>query len=318
MSNSAVAGEAMTVRVVCRDLVRALEAYTGQLDFHLDMILPADDPRIAQLSGHGITLRLERMRMPDEVPSGRGGEWATGRAGMRYRDLVPGRAGGRMVASHIRIPEGGPVPDYVHYHRVDFQIIYCRRGWVRVVYEDQGPPFVMHEGDCVLQPPMIRHRVLEASPGLEVVEVSAPAEHETWRDHDLDLPNSELAADRLFDGQRFVRHVASEATWESPDMSGVMIRDTGIAEATNGVGSVRVLHVGGSGVGYPATRRDELRLLFGLSGQSRLRGATGAVHALEPDDALLVPCGEAHVLEVQAPCEVLEVCLAFSGRDDRD
>jgi quercetin dioxygenase-like cupin family protein len=81
-----------------------------------------------------------------------------GRAGMRYRDLIPGRQGGRVIASHICIAEGGPVPDYVHYHRVRCQMIYCYRGWVRVVYEDQGPPFVLQAGDCVLQPPRIRHR----------------------------------------------------------------------------------------------------------------------------------------------------------------
>ena len=80
------------------------------------------------------------------------GAFDPGRAGMRYRDLLPSRQGGRFVASHIVIPDGGPVPDYVHYHRIRFQMIYCRRGWVRVVYEDQGPPFVMEPGDCVLQP----------------------------------------------------------------------------------------------------------------------------------------------------------------------
>ena len=32
-----------------------------------------------------------------------------GRAGMRYRDLIPGRLGGRFIASHILIPTGGPV-----------------------------------------------------------------------------------------------------------------------------------------------------------------------------------------------------------------
>ena len=32
-----------------------------------------------------------------------------GRAGMLYRDLIPGRLGGRFIASHISIPEGGPV-----------------------------------------------------------------------------------------------------------------------------------------------------------------------------------------------------------------
>ena len=93
---------------------------------------------------------------------------------MLYRDLIPGRLGGRYIASHISIPEGGPVADWVHFHRIALQMIYVRRGWVRVVYEDQGEPFVMREGDLVLQPPEIRHRVLESSAGLEVVEISAP------------------------------------------------------------------------------------------------------------------------------------------------
>ena len=38
---------------------------------------------------------------------------------MLYRDLIPDRLGGSaIVASHIRIPEGGPVGDSVHYHKV--------------------------------------------------------------------------------------------------------------------------------------------------------------------------------------------------------
>ena len=82
--------------------------------------------------------------------------WTVGRAGMRYRDLIPNRLGGAFIASHIHIPNGGPVPDYVHYHRIKFQMIYCKSGWVRVLYEDQGEPFVMNSGDCVLQPPEIR------------------------------------------------------------------------------------------------------------------------------------------------------------------
>jgi hypothetical protein len=48
---------------------------------------------------------------------------------MQYRDLLPSRLGGRYIASHIRIPDGGPVPDYVHYHRVRFQMIFCKAGW---------------------------------------------------------------------------------------------------------------------------------------------------------------------------------------------
>jgi hypothetical protein len=69
--------------------------------------------------------------------------WYVGRAGMRYRDLIPGRLGGRFIASHIRIPDGGETQDYVHYHKALFQMIYCRTGWARLVYEDQGPPFLL-------------------------------------------------------------------------------------------------------------------------------------------------------------------------------
>ena len=35
--------------------------------------------------------------------------WEGGRAGMQYRDLIPGRQGGRYIASHIKIPTGGSV-----------------------------------------------------------------------------------------------------------------------------------------------------------------------------------------------------------------
>jgi quercetin dioxygenase-like cupin family protein len=126
---------------------------------------------------------------------------------MRYRDLVPGRLGGRLIASHIEIPAGGEVPDYVHFHDIEFQMIFCAAGWVRLVYEDQGEPFVLRAGDCVLQPPLIRHRVLEASAGLEVIEIGGPAEHLTRREHRLELPTTTVHDDRDFRGQRFVRHV---------------------------------------------------------------------------------------------------------------
>ena len=83
-------------------------------------------------------------------------------------------------------------------------MIFCYKGWVKVVYEDQGPQFVMNSGDCVLQPPHIRHQVLECSDGLEALEVSCPAEHETYTAHLLELPNSKTDPSRNFSGQRFL------------------------------------------------------------------------------------------------------------------
>jgi len=115
-------------------------------------------------------------RLADQAP------WVIGRAGMHYRDLIPTRLGGSIIASHIRIPDGGPVPDMVHFHRVGFQLIYCYRGWVDVVYEDQGGPIRLHAGDCFIQPPEIRRRVLEASDGIEVIEIDPQ-----WAKHDADI-----------------------------------------------------------------------------------------------------------------------------------
>lgn len=155
-----------------------------------------------------------------------------GRAGMHYRDLVPDRWGGAVIASHITIAEGGPVPDYVHYHRVAFQLIFCHRGWVRVVYEDQGEPFVLHPGDAVLQAPGIRHRVLESSPGCQVVEISSPALHPTMLDHDLELPNGSNPG-RRYGGQDFVHH-RHDRSQPVPLAGGTLAaRDLGLFFAAN-------------------------------------------------------------------------------------
>jgi quercetin dioxygenase-like cupin family protein len=201
------------------------------------------------VSPGGTTIDFERSPTELTIPPGRpelivthaadGGAWVTGRAGMRYRDLLPGRWGGRFIASHIHIPDGGPVPDYVHHHAIRFQLIAVKEGWVEVVYEDQGPPFVMAAGDCVLQPPHIRHRVLRSSPGLEVVEVGCPAEHETLVDHDLDLPTEVLRPDRDYSGQRFVRHIAADTGTAPWRLAGWTARDSGIARATSGLLDVR-------------------------------------------------------------------------------
>ena len=140
-------------------------------------------------------------RLADQAP------WVIGRAGMHYRDLIPDRLGGSIIASHIRIPDGGPVPDMVHYHTVGFQLIFCLAGWVDLVYEDQGPEFRLHAGDCVIQPPEIRHRVLFASDNIEVLEIGVPAEHVTTIDHEMELPNGPANPDRRFQGPVSYTHL---------------------------------------------------------------------------------------------------------------
>ena len=305
-------------KLVVADLEAAIDDHVAR-GFRLDMIMPADAPRVAQLSTAYTTVRLVTQHSAPPAASQQEAQaflitraneqrWAPGRAGMQYRDLIPGRLGGRFIASHIRIPDGGPVADYVHHHAIRFQMIYCRRGWVRVVYEDQGPPFVMHEGDCVLQPPHIRHRVLESSPGLEVIEIATPAEHETWRDHDLELPTKTLNPARNFAGQRFVRHIAADATWRRSE-DGIDHRDLGIAEATAGVAGARVLRLAPGAPAQPRTHDGEFLFFAILEGGVELQSRSHGGHALNRDDACVLPTGADYALKAATPAQILMVTL---------
>jgi quercetin dioxygenase-like cupin family protein len=241
------------------------------------------------------------------VSSRRGAQWSEGRAGMRYRDLVPDRQGGRFVASHIQIPDGGAVPDYVHFHKVRFQLIYCYRGWVRVVYEDQGPPFVMEAGDCVLQPPRIRHRVLECSPGLEVIEISCPAEHETVADHALALPTAALRPEREFEGQRFVRCRAATAVWQPWRLEGFECRDLGVANATGDLAGALVARCNGVSPSTMHRHHAELLLTFVLEGGLTLRCEGQPDLRLVAGDCFVVPAAMDYALTDCSPdTELLE------------
>ena len=225
-------------------------------------------------------------------------DFGVGRAGMRYRDLLPDRWGGRFIASHILIPHGGPVPDYVHFHRIRFQMIFCARGWVDVVYEDQGEPFRLEAGDCVLQPPEIRHRVLASSPGLEVVEIGCPAEHDTFVEHDITLPTGSVSPDRVFGGQRFVRHVAADAARRSWLVDDLQFRDTGIGAATGGLAGAVVVEAGAE---PPAgdrrrpvgelTHQGEFVLSVGLAGSAELSVGDRPPVRFGARDAVALPPG---------------------------
>jgi mannose-6-phosphate isomerase-like protein (cupin superfamily) len=235
--------------------------------------------------------------------------WSVGRAGMRYRDLIPGRQGGRFIASHIHIPNAGPVPDYVHFHDVRFQMIFCYRGWTRLVYEDQGEPFILNAGDCVLQPPHIRHRVLESSANLEVIELGCPALHETHADPDVSLPTATLNQDRLFGGQRFVRHQAHHATWE-PYSHGFKRRRFGLREATSGLAEASVLRLSGTASPDPLSHDGEFFFHFVLQGSVTLERSDSAPHDLRAGDSYVMPAGETFELgRRSADLEILEVTL---------
>ena len=294
------------IDLTCGDFNGALALLRG-LGARLDVIFPADSPHMAILSHDGTIVRLRAgadvaepaARLPDfqaEFVVARAGDAAEGRAGMRYRDLIPSRLGGRYIASHIAV-EDGPVADWVHYHRVAFQLICVRRGWVRVAYEDQGEPFVMAAGDMVLQPPGIRHRVLESGEGLEVVEIGCPALHETFAEHDMALPNGRGDPQRRWSGQRFLHHCAAAAPWTP--WQGGEAQETGLAVATDGLAEARVVRVPqGAGLDVPA-HRGELVFGFVFEGYAGLEHQ--GLHALAPGDAFAIPPAERWGLRDASP-----------------
>ncbi|SMX33432.1 cupin domain-containing protein [Octadecabacter ascidiaceicola] len=243
-------------------------------------------------------------RLADQAP------WVIGRAGMHYRDLIPNRLGGSIIASHIRIPDGGPVPDMVHYHKVGFQLIYCYRGWVDVLYEDQGGPIRLHAGDCFIQPPEIRHRVLEASDGIEVIEIGVPAEHITEIEHEMTLPTPNLRPDREWQGQRFVHYVGAESPWSPFRLNGFIARDTTINDATKSVAGVQVVR---RGEGTPEwTRHDaDIHFTFVMEGEMTLEGEGKDPYRLVAGDAFVLPPNMAtRYNDPSDDIELLEVTLA--------
>lgn len=345
------------IRLPTDELRKDIPFYTKTLGMRMDMIYPADDPRIAVFSGHGLRLRVEKdateppgtLRILTDDPDGfadgarrltapngtaieiedrnpplvmpetkhsfvvrrlaDGVPWVIGRAGMNYRDLVPDRLGGAMIASHIRIPEGGPVPDMVHYHKVGFQLIFCVSGWVDVVYEDQGPAMRLHPGDCFIQPPEIRHRVLHSGDDLQVIEIGVPAEHVTEIDHDMDLPTPHLRPDREWQGQRFVFSQAGGADWAPFRLPGYVCRDTTIADNTRGVAGVQVVR---RGAGTPVWAVHDTDILFNyvMAGTVTLEGEGRDPFVLTAGDAFVIPPGmKTRLSDPGDDVELLEVAL---------
>ncbi len=256
-------------------------------------------PLVLPATEHAFVVR----RLADGAP------WVIGRAGMEYRDLVPSRLGGAMIASHIRIPDGGPVPDMVHFHKVGFQLIFCIAGWVDVVYEDQGGLRRLTPGDCFIQPPEIRHRVMEASDGIEVIEIGVPAEHITEIDHAMDLPTPDLRPDRTWQGQRFVHNLARDALWQPFRLPGYVARDTTIAANTGGAAGVQVVR---RGQGAPAWARHDADILFGfvIAGALTLEGEGRDPFRLGRGDAWVIPPGlVTRWADPSDDVEILEVSL---------
>jgi hypothetical protein len=99
----------------------------------------------------------------------------------QYRDLGIAGATNGMVRAHVikMVPPCDPAEvSKRHFHEVDFQMVYVLKGWIKGEYEGAGV-VTMHEGSCWLQPPKIKHAVLDYSDDCELLEIIMPADFET-------------------------------------------------------------------------------------------------------------------------------------------
>ncbi|GAC1504336.1 MAG: cupin domain-containing protein [Bradyrhizobium sp.] len=103
------------------------------------------------------------------------------RAYAQYRDLGIAAATNGLAQAHVIRLIGPCNPAEVsklHFHNVDFQMVYVLKGWIRFYIEGQGETLVK-EGGAWTQPPRIKHMVMDYSDDVELLEVILPAEFKT-------------------------------------------------------------------------------------------------------------------------------------------
>ena len=103
------------------------------------------------------------------------------RAYAQYRDLGIAAASNGLAQAHVIRLIGPCNPAEVsklHFHNVEFQMVYVLKGWIKFYIEGQGET-LMKEGGAWTQPPRIKHMIMDYSHDVELLEVILPAEFKT-------------------------------------------------------------------------------------------------------------------------------------------
>ena len=99
----------------------------------------------------------------------------------KYRDLGIADATHGLAQAHVIRLIGPCNPAEVsklHFHDVEFQMVYVLKGWVKTYMEGQGET-LMKQGSAWTQPPRIKHLIMDYSDDVELLEVILPAEFKT-------------------------------------------------------------------------------------------------------------------------------------------
>jgi hypothetical protein len=99
----------------------------------------------------------------------------------KYRDLGVADASAGLARAHVIRLIGPCEPDVVsklHFHDVDFQMVYVLKGWVKTYMEGVGET-MFQTGSSWTQPPRIKHLIMDYSDDVELLEIILPADFKT-------------------------------------------------------------------------------------------------------------------------------------------
>jgi hypothetical protein len=99
----------------------------------------------------------------------------------KYRDLGIADATHGLARAHVIRLVGPCNPEEVsklHFHDVEFQMVYVLKGWVKTYMDGVGET-TYQQNACWTQPPKIRHLIMDYSDDVELLEVILPADFET-------------------------------------------------------------------------------------------------------------------------------------------
>jgi quercetin dioxygenase-like cupin family protein len=227
----------------------------------------------------------------------------------QYRDLgLRAATGGLMRAEHIRNVGGTDAHTGWHCHDLDFQMVFCLKGWVRFVTQD-GETITLRPGDCAHLPALYRHDEIEFSPDWEVVEITAPADVTTIPGRDAPLPQRAVQPGYV---SQFVANYEGPEAYRVGDgpRQFLAYRDAGVTAATGRRVNINIVQNSKAGDSSTGWHYHSLacQFIFVLKGWSRVEVEGQGEFTIHPGDAMTIPFGMKHdVTGFSADFKVLEL-----------
>ena len=122
------------------------------------------------------TLHISHLKEEDFVVGG------GLRSYSKSRDLGFADATNGLVQAHVNRrakPFNAKDVSIPHFHDVLFHMVYVIKGWSKCEFEGHGV-CEMREGSCWIQPPGLKHVILDYSDDYELLEVILPAKYDTF------------------------------------------------------------------------------------------------------------------------------------------